>query len=60
MKKVQITVGAQRAFEWFAHLPDPPHAVWLEIKIHKGTGECVCSQCEDARRTLDQIVRASK
>lgn len=63
MRRVQITAGAQRAFEWFARrqAQDPDLcSLQMDIRIHPGTGECRCSRCEAALKQIDRIVRASK
>lgn len=63
LRKIQTSAGAQRAFEWYSREVARQTAlktVSVEFTIHAGTGNCVCSQCEDARAKLDQIIRASK
>jgi hypothetical protein len=58
MKSVKVSAAAQRAFKRMARNTDLREDI--SFKIHKGTGECVCTACEEARRWLHVITHASK
>ncbi len=60
MKKKRVSAFAQRAFEVYALTPTLTQPTTFSFAIHPGSGDCVCAQCEHARKVLDQIGRAGK